>query len=62
LKKDLGGKAKKLTSMTDEQWEELDEKAISAIQLCLAPRILPEVLDKITMVDLLPGLEALYMA
>jgi len=39
-KKALGGKTKKPESMTDEQWEELDEKALSTIQLCLAPHVL----------------------
>lgn len=47
--------------MTDEQWEKLDEKALSTIQLCLAAHVLREVLDKATMVDLWLGLEALYM-
>lgn len=61
LKKALGDKAKKSASMTDEQWEELDEKALSAIQLCLAAHVLLEVLEKATMADLWLGLETLYM-
>ena len=36
--------------MTDEQWEQLDEKMLSTIQLCLAPHVLHEVLDKPTVV------------
>lgn len=36
LKKALEGKAKKPSIMADEQWQELDEKALAAIQLCLS--------------------------
>ena len=52
LKKALGGKTKKPTTMIDEQWEELDKKALSTIQLCLATHVLREVLDKTTMEEL----------
>ena len=38
---------------TDEDWEELELKAVSAIQLCLAPHVLREVLDRTTAVELL---------
>ena len=31
----LGGKANKPTSMTDEEWEILDRKALGTIRLCL---------------------------
>ena len=61
LKKALGGKSKKPESMTDEQWEELDEKALSTIQLCLAPSVLREVLDKTTTAEIWLALESLYM-
>uniref|UniRef100_A0A7C9EBU4 Uncharacterized protein n=1 Tax=Opuntia streptacantha TaxID=393608 RepID=A0A7C9EBU4_OPUST len=61
LKKALGGKSKKPESMTDEQWEELDEKALSTIQLCLAPPVLREVLDKTTTAEIWLALESLYM-
>ena len=61
LKKALGSKTKKLATMTDEQWEELDEKALSTIQLRLATHALREVLDKTTTADLWLRLEALYM-
>ena len=47
--------------MIDEEWEELELKAISAIQLCQAPHVLREVLDKATAVDLWTRLEELYM-
>lgn len=36
LKKALVGKSKKPDSMNDEQWEELDEKTLSSIQLSLS--------------------------
>ena len=49
LKKALGSKTKKPATMTDEQWEELDEKTLSTIQLCLTTHILYEVLDNTTM-------------
>ena len=40
LKKVLGGKIKKPATMTDEQAEELDEKALSTTQLCLTTHVL----------------------
>ena len=47
--------------MTEEQWEEPDEKALSTIQLCLASHDLCEVLDGTTTADLQLKLESLYM-
>ena len=44
-------KKKKRGALTDYEWEELEEKAMSSIQLCLAPHVLREVLDKTTAVD-----------
>ena len=52
---------KRRGSLMDEEWEELELKAVSAIQLCLAPHVLREVLDKATAVDLWTRLEELYM-
>jgi len=34
LKKAVGGKTKMPESMTNEPWEDLDQKALSTIQLC----------------------------
>ncbi|MCI18063.1 transducin/WD40 repeat-like superfamily protein [Trifolium medium] len=48
LKKALDGKAKKPISMTEEQWDELDEKALSSIQLCLSKEVLREVVNETT--------------
>ena len=52
---------KKCGSLMDDKWEELELKALSTIQLCLAPHVLREVLDKATAVDLWIRLEELYM-
>ena len=52
LKKSVGGKSKRPASITDEQWEDLDEMALSTIQLHLVPHVLREVLDKATTADL----------
>ena len=52
---------KKRGSLRDDEWEELELKALSAIQLCLAPHVLSEVLDKTTAVGLWVRLEELYM-
>ena len=48
-------------SLTEDECEELELKAVSAIQLCLAPHVLREVLDKTTTVDLWVRLEELYI-
>ncbi|KAG6499814.1 hypothetical protein ZIOFF_039606 [Zingiber officinale] len=47
--------------MTDEQWEELDEKALSAIQLCLTHEVLREVIHETTAAGLWLKLESQYM-
>jgi len=50
LKKAIGGKSKKPTSMTDKQWKEVDENTLSMI--VDGNHVLREVLDQITMTDL----------
>jgi len=52
---------KRRGSLTDEEWEELELKAVSAIQLCLTPHVLREMLDKANVVDLWARLKELYM-
>jgi len=52
---------KKRGSLTDDEWEALELKALSAIQLYLTPHVLREVLDKTTAVGLWIRLEQLYM-
>lgn len=61
LKRALDGKSKKPESMTEEQWQELDEKALSAIQLCLAKEVLREVIHEESAAALWLKLESLYM-
>ena len=51
-KKVLGGKATKPESMTDEQWKDLDKKALSTIQLRLVPPVLCKLLGKTTTASL----------
>ena len=40
LQKSLDGKRKRPLTMTDDEWEELDAKALSTIHLCLADDVL----------------------
>ena len=61
LKKAIGGKKKKPDAITDDQWDERDEKVPSTIQLCLATHVLREVRDMTAGADLLLRLESLYM-
>ena len=56
LKKVLVGKKNKHASMAEQQGEEHEEKALSTIQLCLAPYVLREVLDNANKADLWLGL------
>jgi hypothetical protein len=41
----LLGKDQTTTTMDKDKWFEIDEKALSAIQLCLSNKVLREVLD-----------------
>ena len=61
LKKALDGKSKKPASMTDDQWDKLDEKALSSIQLCLSKEVLREVVNETTVAGLWLKLETQYM-
>ena len=54
-------KKKKRGFLTDHKWEELEKKALSTIQLCLASHVLYEVHDRTTAVDLWAWLEELCM-
>uniref|UniRef100_A0A7C9DXJ7 Uncharacterized protein n=1 Tax=Opuntia streptacantha TaxID=393608 RepID=A0A7C9DXJ7_OPUST len=60
LKKALGGMSSMPVTMTDEQWNELDEKALSAIQLCLSKEVLQEVIKEEIATGLWLKLEGLY--
>jgi hypothetical protein len=48
LQKALAGKIKKPTSMTDEDWEDLDARALSTICLCLADEVLFNIVEEET--------------
>ena len=52
LKKALEGKSKKPDTMSDADWEELDEKALTVIQLMLSKEVLREVAYETTTVGL----------
>ena len=56
----LGGKASKPTSMTDEEWDILDRKALGTIRLCLAVSVAFNISKEKTMVDLINALAKLY--
>ena len=50
LVKALYGKARKPEMMTDDEWEELNMKAVSTIQLCLADELMYDVMDDVSIV------------
>ena len=56
----LGRKASKLASMTDEEWEILDRKALGTIRLCLVASVAFNISKEKTMVDLINALAKLY--
>lgn len=58
LKKVITGK--KPENLNQTEWEELDEKALSTIQLCLTNTVLQEVLMEKTSFALWKRLETLY--
>ena len=47
--------------MTDEQWEEMEETALSIIQLCLSQEVLREVINEKSAASIWSKLESLYM-
>lgn len=61
LHKALLGKEKKPTTMTDTEWEEMDEKAASAIRLNLSDEVIHNVLNADTAEAIWKKLESLYM-
>jgi hypothetical protein len=61
LQKALAGKSKKLASMTDEDWEDLDARALNTICLCLADEVLFNIAKETTTTGLWTKLESLYM-
>lgn len=53
LKKALMEKEKKPASITDVQWDDLDDKALSSIQLCLSKEVLREVASEALKLEIL---------
>lgn len=62
LLKALKGKSNKPATMKDEEWEELEAKAVSCIRLSLAPQIKYQVLTETSAKDLWEKLEKVYMS
>jgi hypothetical protein len=56
----LGGVAKKLTAMKDEEWDILDRKALGTIQLSLATSVSFNISKEKTTKDLMDALAKLY--
>ena len=56
----LEGKAKKPTTISDEEWDILDRKALGSIRLCLAPSVAFNITKAKTTVDLMVTLAKLY--
>ena len=48
VRKALEGEDKKLIGVSDAKWEEMDAKALSAIQLCLSNDVLRKVVKETT--------------
>ena len=59
--KALLGKSKQPYTMTDDEWSDLDERALSGIRLCLADDVLFNIVSEKTNVGLWTKLEKLYM-
>jgi hypothetical protein len=59
--KALLGKAKKPKKMSDENWEEMDEKAANAIRLNLGDEVIHNILEAKTAEQIWKKLEGLYM-
>jgi hypothetical protein len=61
MQKALLGKANKLPSIKDDEFDYMDDKALSAIHLCLSNEVLRDVISKKILKGLWEKLEALYM-
>jgi hypothetical protein len=61
LQKALAVKSKKPTAMTNEEWEDLNVKALSTIRLCLADEVLFNIVGEDTTLGLWSKLESLYI-
>ena len=61
FEKVLAGKLKKPKSVTEEQWNDMDEKAFRIIQLCLSREVLREVINANSAADIWSKLGSIYM-
>ncbi|KAF7834627.1 Retrovirus-related Pol polyprotein from transposon TNT 1-94 [Senna tora] len=61
LNDEVKGKEKKPATMSDDDWSDLDEKALTAVQLCLSNDVLQEVISEKTTAGLWNKLEELYL-
>ena len=61
LQKALADKSKKPTTMTNEEWEDLDAKVLSIIRLCLTDDVMFNIVGEDTTSGLWSKLESLYM-
>ena len=59
--KALAGKSKRPAAMDDDDWEEMESRALSAIRLCLADDVLFNIVSETTAAGLWEKLESLYM-
>jgi len=57
----LLGKAKQPYTMMDNEWSDMDERALSGIRLCLADDVLFNIVSEKTAAGLWTKLEKLYM-
>jgi len=61
LQKVFTGKSKKPASMTYEDWEDMDARALNTIFLCLTDEVLFNIDEDVTTTGLWTKLESLYM-
>jgi len=61
LQKAMDERSKKPTSMEDEDWNDLDARALSIVRLCLADEVLFNIAKEMTTTGLWTKLESLYM-
>ena len=59
--KALLGKSKQPYTMTDDEWSEINNRALSDMRLCLAYDVLLNIVSKKTAASLWTKLEKLYM-
>jgi hypothetical protein len=61
LQKALAGKKKKLRSMTDDDWEDLDARDLSNIHLCMEYEVFFNIIEETKTIGLWRKLDTLYM-